>query len=320
MSAVAAAEWRIVMRSVVVSFFSGPGQRLHGVLYLPDDADEASPVPGVVLALGYRPVLEMFAPKYAAALVPHGYAVLTFEYRGFGASEGPRWRPVAAEQLEDLTNAFTYMLTRPEIDPQRVAVWGDASTGGAYGIMLAAREARVRCLVVASALADGGMLLRSTRPEWEWQDFMARVEADRRRRVTTGESELVRPESIMEFAPSDSSAARDADGYDELARMMYPLAEGTDAVLDCRPVEHIHAIAPRPVLIIHAAHDKCVPVDHAHMLYERAGSPKKLALLTDASHYDIHHSMLGTTVQLGLDWFATHMRDRKGETVVESEG
>jgi uncharacterized protein len=308
------------MHAVEVSFYSGPGYRLHGVLYTPEDCPAGARLPAVVLCLGFRPVLGMFAPRYAAELVPHGYAVLTFEYRGFGRSEGPRWRPIASEQLEDLSNAVSFMATRDEIDPDRIAVWGDASYGGAHGIMLAATDHRVRCLVVASPFADGEKLLHSTRAEWEWQAFLTRVARDRAQRVLTGQSELVRPETIMEFEPSaHETAATAAQLHPELAELMYPLAETADSIISYRPIDHIHAIAPRGVLIIHAAADLTLPADHAQQLYDRAGSPKKLALLVNATHYDVHARLLAETVELGVAWLQTHLRDRSGDVVLETE-
>ncbi|OLT18658.1 hypothetical protein BJF78_00690 [Pseudonocardia sp. CNS-139] len=147
-----------------VSFFSGPGLRLSGTLYTPDPAT-APPdgFPGVVLCLGYRPVVGMFAPKYAQGFAEMGYAVLVFEYRGFGASEGPRWRHVAQEQLEDVHSAVTFLAGCAEIDAGRIAVWGDASFGGAHAVMAAAEDGRIRCVAATTPFADGELLLRSTR-------------------------------------------------------------------------------------------------------------------------------------------------------------
>ncbi len=52
------------------------------------------------------------------------------------------------------------------------------------------------------------------------------------------------------------------------------------------PIEYIHRIAPRPVLIIHGTADAVVPVDMARRLYAAAGEPKVLWLVDGADHYD----------------------------------
>jgi alpha-beta hydrolase superfamily lysophospholipase len=56
---------------------------------------------------------------------------------------------------------------------------------------------------------------------------------------------------------------------------------------DCRsisPERHVGGIAPRPLLLVHGSLDKTVPVEHAHRLYEKAGTPKKLVVIEGAGH------------------------------------
>ncbi|HWO43423.1 MAG TPA: alpha/beta hydrolase, partial [Candidatus Eisenbacteria bacterium] len=112
------------MRTEKVSFYS-EGDKLSGVLYLPD-TDAGKPYPGVVQGPGFlglkdaKHYIMMFERLCAA-----GYACLCFDYRGWGDSEGkhrgwvmPKW------QVEDIRNAVTYMQTRAEIDPNRIATYG----------------------------------------------------------------------------------------------------------------------------------------------------------------------------------------------------
>lgn len=302
-----------------VSFFSGPGYRLSGVLYEPDREPGAPRLPAVLLCLGYRPVFGMFAPRYAAELVARGYAVLTFEYRGFGESEGPRWRHVAQEQLEDIGNAFTFLAARPEIDPDRLAVWGDGSYGGAHAVMFGARDRRARCVVACTPFADGEQLLRSTRPAWEWADFLARVEADRERRVLTGESQAVPPETIMHFEPASHERAKKySKDHPLLTQLMYPLSATADSIISYKPVRHAHEISPRALLVIGAELDHTIPPEHAEWLYEAAGAPKRLVILQGAGHNDVHNRLLPKIIEIGSDWFGEHLGPRDGRDDVRS--
>jgi len=78
-------------------------------------------------------------------LTESGYAVLAFDYRGFGESEGERGRLVPAEQMTDIRNAVTYMQTLGEVDPERIGLWG-TSFGGANAII----EAQLQALETAN--------------------------------------------------------------------------------------------------------------------------------------------------------------------------
>jgi dipeptidyl aminopeptidase/acylaminoacyl peptidase len=299
-----------------VSFFSGPGLQLHGVFFRPDEAPEQG-LPVVVLCLGYRPVFGMFAPRYAAEFVARGYAVLTFEYRGFGDSEGPRWRHIAAEQLEDISNAVTYAASRSDIDADRIAVWGDGSYGGAHAVMFGAQDHRARAIVACTPFADGELLLRETRAPWEWAEFSEQVAADRVQRVTTGVSELVAPETIMHFEPaSHVRAANYAKDHPALAQLQYPLAETADSITTYKPVDHVHKVSPAALLLIAAEHDRTIPAEHARLLYAAASRPKQLVVLSGAGHNDVHNRLLVRTVEIGVDYFATHLAPRNGDTVL----
>jgi len=81
-----------------VQFYSD-GLRLAGVLFLPEDP---GPHPGVVLCHGFTGIKEFILPEYACRFAAAGYAALTFDYRGFGESEGPRWRLIPWEQVTDI--------------------------------------------------------------------------------------------------------------------------------------------------------------------------------------------------------------------------
>ena len=53
---------------------------------------------------------------------------------------------------------------------------------------------------------------------------------------------------------------------------------------ELNPVEWIGRIAPRPLLVLHGEADDLVPPHNAHALFEQAGEPKELRLLSGAGH------------------------------------
>jgi fermentation-respiration switch protein FrsA (DUF1100 family) len=86
---------------------------------------------------------------YAAWLTARGYNVFAFDYRGYGASGGV---PSMKGAVEDGVAAIDYVMARKDIDPGRVAVWGQ-SLGGALAVAaLASRPGPApRALVLESA-------------------------------------------------------------------------------------------------------------------------------------------------------------------------
>lgn len=53
---------------------------------------------------------------------------------------------------------------------------------------------------------------------------------------------------------------------------------------DVAPVDHVAAISPRPLLIIHGAADTEVSPDNSKALFAAAGEPKELKLLPGIEH------------------------------------
>jgi dienelactone hydrolase len=96
------------------------------------------PFPVVVMGHGLGAIREMGLAPYAERFLAAGYAVLVFDYRHFGASTGePRQLLSVQRQREDWKAAIAYARTRPETDPDRVAIWG-SSFGGGHVIATAA--------------------------------------------------------------------------------------------------------------------------------------------------------------------------------------
>lgn len=69
---------------------------------------------------------------------------LTFDYKGWGDSEGARSR--LAPWVADVQAALTFLGTRPEVDPDRLGIYG-TSYGGATVVWVGAIDPRVKCVV-----------------------------------------------------------------------------------------------------------------------------------------------------------------------------
>lgn len=126
-----------------VSFDSG-GVGLVGYLHRP--AGATGKLPCVVMAHGFGGTQDRLfgsAETFAAA----GLAVLTFDYRFFGESGGKPRQVIDMEgQRRDWRAAVSWARSRPEIDPDRVALWG-SSLGGTHTIFVAAGDGRVAAVV-----------------------------------------------------------------------------------------------------------------------------------------------------------------------------
>lgn len=145
-----------------VTFVSGDA-RCHAWLYLRDTGD-AGPPPIIVMAHGLGAIkalrLGAFAERFQAA----GYACLVFDYRHFGDSEGePRELLSISRQREDWRAAVAYARTLPEVDPERVVLWGTSFAGG-HAIATAAADHSIAAAVAQCPFTDGLASARQISP------------------------------------------------------------------------------------------------------------------------------------------------------------
>ncbi len=288
------------MRAQVINYYSEADQ-VTGTLYLPED-DATLPGPAVIQGPGWMGLrsARLYRP-YHQAFVKAGIGVLSIDYRGCGDSGGDPHKFSPRRQLEDLVNGVTYLTTRPEVDSDRIGVFGSGGTGGANAICLAAIDSRVRCAVSQVPVSDGRDWLRRMRRGYEWQEFLQRLEADRAKRVTTGDGEMVHPREIMIPTP-ERAATNIKKDVDSRVPTRLPLSVAEE-IIAYQPIEMVERIAPRPLLIVAVENDPVTPTDHAQALYDRAGPKKKLIIQRHTTHYAAYRRYGGTIIPQMVEWF-----------------
>ncbi len=110
-----------------ISYYSD-GLKLSGILSTPDNS-RGRHFPGVVLVPGFMSTADAFFPGFAEELNAAGFVSLTMDFRGFGESEGVRGEVIPYLQIYDASNAISYLQSRPEVNPDKIAVLG-VSLGG----------------------------------------------------------------------------------------------------------------------------------------------------------------------------------------------
>ncbi len=125
--------------------FESHGTRCAAWLYRPNESAPASTSatgtpPIVVMGHGFGLTQEMRLPDIAERFAEHGLAVLTFDFRSLGASDGlPRNVVDPFAQLDDWKAAISHVRRMDDIDGDHLGVWG-FSFGGGEALITAARE------------------------------------------------------------------------------------------------------------------------------------------------------------------------------------
>jgi alpha-beta hydrolase superfamily lysophospholipase len=265
-----------------VRFFSD-GHRLDGEIWLPRSRAPVLVIP----CSGYLGLKALQPARFARALTPRGYACLTFDYRGFGFSDGERGRLVPTEQVEDIRAAVDYVSSRPDGEWQAVVLlgWG---LGGALVIAEAADDDRVAAVVSLNGLADGYRTTRALHDDASWAALVDRFDKDRLLRSRHGRSGLL---PAFDFLRLDGPTRRYVEtelykdpGYG------FPVTCHSSEQLLRFSVEHlVGRIAPRPLFLAHGADNDLYLPAESERLYELAGEPRELHVLEGAGHSEWMH-------------------------------
>lgn len=264
-------------------FFSN-GYRLDADLHLPDDGGAGAPYPVIVAVSGYQGQKVIHPERFARTLTPMGYAVLAFDYRGFGLSEGERGRLAPQDWAEDIRAAVDRLTVVSDVDASRLGLigWG---LGGGVVIAEASEDPRVRAVASLNCVADGTRSTRNMHDEASWQSLLSRIEADRGRRATEGRSEITDPWDIVRLdldTRTDDYVGEElykAPGFGSGVNL-----ESADLLLRFSPQAVAHRIAPRPLLIVHGAENELHKPEEAQALFDHASEPKQLVFLEGSGH------------------------------------
>jgi fermentation-respiration switch protein FrsA (DUF1100 family) len=273
------------MPSETVNFYS-EGTRLSGNLFLPDGLRQNEKRAGIVLCHGYTGVRNLYLPDTAKALTNAGYVVLTFDYKGWGDSDGPKSRLSPYGRVIDSQSALTFLGAQPMVDADRLGIYG-TSYGGATVVWTAAVDPRVKAVVSVVGIGHGRRWMRSVRRPDEFADLLRLSAADRVRRVMTGQSEFADRNTVLLPDRQSAELATAARRGNPGAVGEIPL-EFIDDTLGFHPEWIVDKIAPRPLLLITCDDDRLVPPEESESLYVHAGEPKKLVMLKGWGHYEVY--------------------------------
>jgi len=147
-----------------VRFTADGNVELGAWLYLPES--KASRNPAITMAHGYAAVKEHGLAKFAEAFADAGFIVLLHDHRTFGISGGePRQDVDPWRQVADWRRAISYLESRPEVDPDRIGLWGTSYAGG-HALVLGATDRRIACVVAQVPTISGYQQgLRRVAPE-----------------------------------------------------------------------------------------------------------------------------------------------------------
>ncbi|NUT45693.1 MAG: alpha/beta hydrolase [Saccharothrix sp.] len=290
-----------------VEFTADGGVTLRGWLYLPD---AEGPRPAITMAHGFGGNREMGLDPYARKFADAGFVVLIHDHRTFGASDGePRNDVDPWRQIADWRRAISFLETRPEVDADRIGVWGTSFAGG-HAIVLGATDVRIKAVVSQVPTISGFEQWQRRVPPDRIAAFHL-AQANDERAVAAGGEPLY--QTSIGNDPADPALYSSPDAVRFYHDLVPPGRENNTvtvrsnrAAVLYEPGGWIARISPKPLMMIVETGETVVPADLQLAAFERALAPKELVLLP-GGHFDAYKVHFEESSGAALSWFQTHL-------------
>ncbi|MBM3149555.1 MAG: alpha/beta fold hydrolase, partial [Chloroflexi bacterium] len=163
--------------------------------------------------------------------------------------------------IRDLQAAIDLLHNLDEVDKGRLCLLG-SSAGAAVSVYVAAHDPRVSAVATFACPADFTFFAGKQQAESLIDHF--------------------RSIGLIKDPTFPSAVEKWLEGFAEVS-----------------PIRWVDRLAPRPLLLLHGNKDDIVPLENAYKLYERAGEPKELIVLPEASH---RLRLEPKALDIALDW------------------
>ena len=292
--------------------FTSEGTTCRGWLYPPGGGAPVTGAPAVVMANAFSAVKEIHLDGFARRFADAGLAVLAFDYRTSGGSDGePRSQVVPHDQLQDLRNAISWLGAQSEVDAERIGAWG-VSLGGGHALQLGAFDPRVKAVVAMIPAINQWQNLLSAMPREAFDGLLGMLAGSRQSSYGTD-----RVDYMPLIAPPPGQAMMGPEAYEfytEAQATVAPSWENRVTVASLEqfvsydPAGAIELVAPTPLLMIPAADDQIIPLGLVEAAFARAGEPKKMIVLP-CGHTEVYRTepFAGQAADAAADWFVQHL-------------
>ena len=243
--------------------------------------------------------------------------------RRFGESEGaPRYLYDPNDIIADFHAAARFLLSRDDVDPERVGALG-VCMGGGYAVSLGAREKRLKAVVsVAGGYDIGGTFQRMMGPE-KLGAYLASINTLVQQGLEDGDTRYVPTiaHTLDEATPIAAMPNEEAySWYDRTSRDYAPTWSREIAAASFEPyfsynaVAHAPLVAPTPLQIIHGSKDLFLLPEYAEATYAAAQGEKELVWIETDNHVELYDQrpFVDAAVAHALRWLDQHLKGGGG--------
>lgn len=281
------------------------GTRMAADLYLPKGLKPEDKLPGIVLCAGTGGTKGGTQARLAPILVTNGFIVLAFDYRGWGQSESQlmavepqprpdeknemtikvkalRWQMNYTDQTEDIRAALSYLAGEPNVDQERLGLWG-SSYGGGLVTWMAGNDPRVKCV----AAQVPGMPARPPAAEMRLYGQLTKQARGETEPVPIETGKMTGKMAVYEQMRVNPAKSIGFNNLEAAAKIKVPT---------------LFVLAENEELSNNAT------VERVHQELVKRGVPSKVQVIKGITHYGVYREGFQEATKVEMEWFTEHLK------------
>ena len=193
--------------------------------------------------------------QLAGGLADAGFLAVRYDKRGFGQSGGRAESATLGDYADDARAVVRWLLERKDVDPKRIALVGH-SEGAWVALLTVAREKRVAAVAFIEAASSSGADLTLEQQRYELDHLQ--LKPDEREKKIALQKQI--QTAVITGKGWEGISVNERNAADTPWLQSFLTFDPAKAIEDLR----------QPLLILHGALDKEVPVAHADRLTDLA--------------------------------------------------
>lgn len=281
------------------STFVSQGTTCAATLYLPDKPKKQR-LPAILMIGGWGSVQLALTLPFVSRFVAAGYAVMEFDFIGWGRSAGwPRQAINPWQRVATANAALAHLKSQPTVDAENIVLWG-TSFGGGHVVDLANQLTDIKGAIAQVPMLDGRATALAVPPTRMLRFGGAVLK-----------SLVNRNHSLPTLAAPGEWGTMDRDGAQEALNLgmaalpskhyvNHVTARSLVTMGFYRPIKRLPKIK-FPLLIVGATGDTVAPFVADHI--KRINNPNVRLVSLDANHFDPYFEPLfSQTIKAELDF------------------
>ncbi|NET38892.1 MAG: hypothetical protein F6K19_44090 [Cyanothece sp. SIO1E1] len=273
--------------------FESNGLNLVGHLFLPPNFDENTQYPAVVVTGSWTSVKEQMPDNYASLIAQRGFIALTFDFTGFGESEGqPRQVEDYNLKISDIRSALTFLSSHENVISAQITGLGVCASAG-YMAHAAAQDDRINELVLVAPWLHNPEMARAIydmRPGGS-EGLLEAADAAKRKYAETGTMDYVLAASELDPFSAMYVPNNVFDYYLNPAKAAGSYYDNRFAVSSWEPWINFDAISAgasvkQPTFIVHSE-SGAIP-DGAKQFYDSLTESKDIVWLNEFNQQQLY--------------------------------